>query len=194
MNNKAITIKEVILTVIIAILCGILYKLWGPVYDFVGAVTGFFDQFFYGVWFIASIIAAYIIRKPGVAFFAGIAAASGELLTGSQYGLSTMFSGAVQSLGAEIVLMLFRYKRWDLPVLMLMSVAATAGSFVIDYLMWGYGEKTVFVQTMSIVLRTVGSLFVCGWLGKAVADALVKTGALDSYAIVRSGQRAKWNQ
>lgn len=194
LNQKTITIKEVILSAIIAIICGILYKVWGPVYDFVGALTGFLNQFIYGVWFIASIIAAYIIRKPGVAFFTGLAAASGELLTGSQYGFSVLFSGAIQSLGAELVLMCFRYKRWDLPVLMLMSAAATAGSFLIDYTMWGYGQKTVFVQTMSLILRTLGSLFVCGWLGKWIVDALAKTGVLNSYAVVRSKQKAEWER
>lgn len=193
MDSKVITIKEVILTVVIAILCGILYTLWGPVYDFIGVLTaGFVKQLVYGVWFIASIIAAYIIRKPGVAFFAGIAAASGELFTG--VGLGALISGAAQSIGPELVLLFTRYKRFSLGILMAMSVAACAGSLVIDYAFWGYGEKTVFVQVMSIIFRTIGSLFVCGWLGKKIADTLAKTGALNSYAIVRSEQKAEWDK
>lgn len=193
MNSKVITIKEVILTVVIAILCGIVYTLWGPVYDLIGVLTaGFVKQLVYGVWFIASIIAAYIIRKPGVALFAGIAAASGELFMG--IGLGALISGAAQSIGPELVLLFTRYKRWSLGILMAMSVAACAGSLVIDYTFWGYGEKTVFVQVMSIIFRTVGSLFVCGWLGKKIVDTLAKTGVLNSYAVVRSEQKAQWDK
>lgn len=193
MESKVITIKEVILTVVIAILCAILYTLWGPVYDFIGILTaGFVKQLVYGVWFLASIIAAYIIRKPGVAFFAGVAAASGEVFLG--IGLGALISGAAQSIGPELVLLFTRYKRWSLGVLMAMSVAACAGSLVIDYTFWGYGEKTVFVQVMSIIFRTIGSLFVCGWLGKKIVDTLAKTGVLNSYAVVRAEQKAQWDQ
>lgn len=194
MNEKTLNIREVILTVIIAILCGVLYRLWTPIYDFADLLTGFSGQFVYGFWFIASIIAAYIIRKPGVAFLAEMAASSGELLTGSSYGLTTLLSGALQGLGAEAVLMAVRYRRWDLPVLMGMSVAATAGSFIVDYAFWGYAEKTAFVQTMSIILRTVGSLFVCGWLGKLIVDLVAKTGVLNSYAIITSKKKPEWKK
>lgn len=193
MNGNVITMKEVILTVVIAIICGVLYTLWGPVYDLIGVLTaGFVKQLVYGVWFIASIIAAYIIRKPGVALFAGIAAASGEVLMG--LGLGALISGIAQSIGPELVLLVTRYKRWNLGILMLMSLAACAGSLIIDYTFWGYGEKTTFVQVMSIIFRSIGSLFVCGWFGKVIADAIAKTGVLNSYAIVRSEQKAKWDQ
>lgn len=194
MGKKSLTMKEVILTVIIAIIFGVVYKVWGPVYTAASAVAPFLGQVVYPMWFVAAIVAAYIIRKPGVAFLAEFLAASGELLAGSQYGLPVLFSGLMQGLGAELVFLAFRYKRWDLSVLVLASIASSAGSLAAGYLLHGFGAQTVFVQVTTILFRTVSSIFVCGLFSKWISDKLVKTGSLNSYEIVHSDQKARWDQ
>jgi energy-coupling factor transport system substrate-specific component len=193
-KKNSLTIREVILTIIIAIIFGAVYKVWGPVYMASSAIVPFLGEFVYPMWFIASIVAAYIIRKPGVAFLAELAAASGELLAGSQYGLPVLLSGFLQGLGAELVFMAFRYKRWDLPVILLASLAACAGSFIGDYAIRGFGTKTLFIQLSTIFSRAVGSIIICGLFGKWLSDKLAKTGSLNSYEIVHSDQTARWDQ
>ncbi|MCQ6275572.1 ECF transporter S component [Bacillus sp. V3B] len=194
MGKKALTIKEVILTIIIAIIFGVVYKIWGTVFIATSAVVPFLGQIVYPMWFIAGIIAAYIIRKPGVAFLAEFVAASGELLVGSQFGLPVLLSGLLQGIGAELVFMIFRYKRWDLSVILLASLASCAGSLIGDYAIRGFGAKTVFIQVTTIISRAIGSIIVCGILGKWISDKLVKTGSLNSYEIVHSEQKARWDQ
>lgn len=51
------------------------------------------DQLLYGMWFIAGTVAYFIIRKPGVALLAEIAAASGEFLWVRLGGLTVLLSG-----------------------------------------------------------------------------------------------------
>jgi energy-coupling factor transport system substrate-specific component len=194
LGKKSITIKEIILTVIFAILFGVVYKILGPVYDFTSSITPFFGEFIYPIWFIAGIVAGYVIRKPGVALVAELLAASGEVLTGGQYGLTTLLSGILQGAGAEVAFLVFGYRRWNIGVLMLASMLAAFGSFIIDYAVYGYGTKTVFIQISSWIARLVGSLVVCGLLGKWISDALAATGVLNSYSIVRSRQTARWDQ
>lgn len=194
MKKRNVTIGEIILTVILAIVFGVVYKVLGPVYDISTSIAPFLGEFIYPVWFIAAIIAGYVIRKRGVALFAELLASSGEVLTGGQYGLTTLISGVLQGLGAEIVFFAFGYKRWNISVLLLASVLATFGSFVIDYAVYGFGTKTAFIQVSSWIARFAGSLVVCGLLGKWISDALAAMGVLNNYAIVRSAQTARWDQ
>lgn len=98
-------IKEVVMTVILSVACGVIYlgwsTLWIPVSAIVGPVGA---NFMFGIWVIASPIVAYIIRKPGAALIAETAAASVELLTGSHFGLSALLIGVFQGPGRKSLL------------------------------------------------------------------------------------------
>jgi energy-coupling factor transport system permease protein len=56
-----------------------------------------------GFWFIVSIIAAAIIRKPGVALVSEVLAAAVQVMLGSPAGLLLLLTGFVQGAGAEVV-------------------------------------------------------------------------------------------
>ncbi|MFL6556187.1 MAG: ECF transporter S component, partial [Bacillus sp. (in: firmicutes)] len=91
---KTWKMKEVVLTVTLAVACGVIYlgwsTLWIPISALVGPVG---SGFMFGIWVIASPIVAYIIRKPGAAFIGEVAAAAVELLTGSHFGLAALLVG-----------------------------------------------------------------------------------------------------
>ena len=110
--KKELKLTDILVTIVIAIAFGIVYILWGTVYYAVQPLGLHLDQLLYGMWFIAGTVAYFIIRKPGVALLAEIAAASGEFLLGSPWGLTVLLSGVVQGLFAELVFMAFRYKRF----------------------------------------------------------------------------------
>ena len=60
--------KEVVLTVILSVACGVIYLGWSTLYIPISAITGPVGAgFMFGIWVIASPIVAYIIRKPGAA-------------------------------------------------------------------------------------------------------------------------------
>lgn len=83
MAARGITFREIVLLAAVSVACGALYIGWAPVYFGTSALHPALGQFLYGMWFIASIVAAYIIQKPGVAFAAELAAAAAEFLFGS---------------------------------------------------------------------------------------------------------------
>ena len=132
--KKELKLTDILVTIVIAIAFGIVYILWGTVYYAVQPLGLHLDQLLYGMWFIAGTVAYFIIRKPGVALLAEIAAASGEFLLGSPWGLTVLLSGVVQGLFAELVFMAFRYKRFDLKVAALAASASCVGSLLVDAL------------------------------------------------------------
>jgi len=90
--KKELKLTDILVTIVIAIAFGIVYILWGTVYYAVQPLGLHLDQLLYGMWFIAGTVAYFIIRKPGVALLAEIAAASGEFLLGSPWGLTVLLS------------------------------------------------------------------------------------------------------
>ena len=94
------------------------------------ATFGF--ELIYGVWFMAATIAAYIIRKPGVAITAEVLAAAVELLMGNAGGMVLLLTGGIQGLGCELGFAAFRYKRYDLLSMVVSSLCAALLIFLYE--------------------------------------------------------------
>ncbi|WCT58228.1 ECF transporter S component [Paenibacillus kyungheensis] len=178
--------KEVVLTVILAVACGVIYlgwsTLWIPISALVGPVGA---GFMFGIWIIASPIVAYIIRKPGAALIAEVAAAAVELLTGSHFGLSALLIGVFQGIGAEIAFALFGYKRYNLMTLMLSGALAAVGGVLYNVIANGFGYYTTQVLITTLVIQVISGMILGGWLAKIIVEALCKTGVLDQYEIMK---------
>ncbi|WP_445489063.1 ECF transporter S component [Niallia sp. 03133] len=177
-------IKEVVLLVVLSVACGVLYlgwsTLWLPISGLVGPVGA---EFMFGIWVIASPIVAYIIRKPGAALIAEVAAAAVELLTGSHFGLSALLIGIFQGVGSEIAFAIFRYKKYNVLVLMLSGAFAAVGGLIYDLVANGFGYYTTGILIATLVIRMISGMLLGGLLGKVIVDILALTGALDQYAI-----------
>lgn len=182
--------KEVVLAVILSVACGVIYlgwsTLWIPISALVGPVGA---GFMFGIWVIASPIVAYIIRKPGAAFVAEVAAAAVELLTGSHFGLSALLVGVFQGIGSEIAFALFRYKRYNLFTLMLSGALAGVLGIVYNLVANGFGYYTTGVFFATLAIHIISGAILGGWLGKVVVDALAKTGVLEQYEIMKQTRK-----
>lgn len=175
-KTKGLKLVDILTTIVIAIVFGVIYKLWGPLYSAVGAVGFHLDQFIYGMWFIASSLAYLLIRKPGVALLAEIAASSGELIMGSQWGLEVLIYGFIQGLFAELVFAAFRYRRFDVLVVSLSAVGATIGSLIMDFYK-GYIEALApWNMALFLLARFAGAILIAGVFAVSLAKALEKTG------------------
>ena len=187
---KTWKMKEVVLTVTLAVACGVIYlgwsTLWIPISALVGPVG---SGFMFGIWVIASPIVAYIIRKPGAALIAEVAAAAVELLTGSHFGLSALLVGVFQGIGSEIAFAIFRYKRYNLFTLMLSGAFAALGSMIYNLIANGFGyyTKEVFFTTLGI--HVISGMILGGWLAKVIVDALAKTGVLEQYEMMKEKRK-----
>ncbi|WJQ14653.1 ECF transporter S component [Geobacillus stearothermophilus] len=175
-TSKGLKLADVLTTIVIAVVFGVIYKVWGPLYEVVKVFGFHADQLIYGMWFIASSLAYLLIRKPGVALLAEIAASSGELVMGSQWGLEVLIYGVVQGLFAELVFAAFRYRRFDVFVVSLSAVGATVGSLIMDFYK-GYIEALApWNMALFLLARFVGAVLISGVFAVSLAKALEKTG------------------
>lgn len=185
-------LKEIIVMAVLSVVFGIVYLAFLPVgkllVSFMGPI-GY--DFIFGIWFIVSIIAAYILRKPGAAFLSETIAATVEMLLGNAMGPIIIITGMIQGLGAETAFAATRYKRYSLWVLMLAGVGAAIFSFVWGYFRGGYAAlSTPYVISMLIV-RMISGAIISGLLGKAISDSLAKTGVLSSFALGKQIDKAR---
>lgn len=136
-----------------------------------------------GMWLFAGPLAAVIVRKPGAAVYAEVVAGVLEALLGNQWGgAGTFMIALVQGLFAEIVLLAFLYKKWNLPVIVLSGAVSGIGC-------WGYSFFTN-LQAIDLtgsygvvyLLTTIasGAVF-AGLLMWYLYIGIAKTGALDAF-------------
>ena len=175
-SKKGLTLTDILVTVVIAIVFGIVYKIWGPMYDVVKPFGTHAEQTIYGMWFIAGTFAFLIIRKPGVAIIAELAASTFSAFLGSEWGIATLIYGLAQGLGAELSFALFRYKSGNIAVVSLAALGAAGASLLVDNY-YGYIEYlSAWNLTLLIVLRLIGSVLIAGVFAYYLARALEKTG------------------
>ncbi|WP_028547546.1 ECF transporter S component [Paenibacillus sp. UNC451MF] len=174
--SKGLKLTDILVTIVIAIVFGIIYRLWGDVSNVVKLAGLQLDQLVYGVWFMAATVAALIIRKPGVALLAEVAAASGELLTGSQYGIESLTYGIAQGLLAELVFALFRYRRFSLAVASLAGIGSAVASLIFDAFKGYLVDLQTWNLTLYFVFRIIGSIFFTGMCAYWLVKALEVTG------------------
>ncbi|WP_117016833.1 ECF transporter S component [Aeribacillus pallidus] len=173
---KGLNLTDILVTIVISIVFGIVYKLWGPLYYAVKPIGLHVDQLIYGMWFIAATVAFLIIRKPGVALIAETAAASAEFITGSEFGIEVLLYGIVQGLFAEIIFAIFRYKKFNIGVVMLAAAASAAGSLIMD-LYKGYIDDLVFWNLLLFIgARLIGSIIIAGAFAYYLVKSLEATG------------------
>ncbi|KGX87189.1 ECF transporter S component [Pontibacillus litoralis] len=185
-------LKEIVIMSVLAVVFGVVYLFFLPVGNMLAALMGPIGyEFIFGIWFIVSIIAAYIIRKPGAAFLSETIAATVEMLLGNATGPIIILVGIIQGLGAEAVFAATRWKHYNLPVLMLAGVGSAIFSFVWGYFYSGYAAfGTGYVISM-LLLRMASGAIIAGVLGKSISDALAKTGVLSSFALGKEERKKK---
>ncbi|WP_322907042.1 ECF transporter S component [Paenibacillus sp. SGZ-1009] len=188
--NRTWNMKEVVLAVILSVACGVVYlgwsTLWIPISALVGPVGA---GFMFGIWVIASPIVAYIIRKPGAALIAEVAAAAVEMLTGSHFGLSALLIGIFQGLGAELAFAIFGYRRFNVWTLMLSGALAAVGSMIYSVIANGMGYYTLTMFWLTLGIQVVSGIVLGGLLAQIVVEALARTGVLNSYELMKARRR-----
>jgi energy-coupling factor transport system substrate-specific component len=184
MPDKRWTLKETLIIAVLGVVFAVLYLVWVQVWLIAQAIFGAVTMdVVMGFWFVASIVAAAIIRKPGVAFTSEVLAGGVEILLGSPAGLLLLLSGAVQGAGAEVVFAATRWRNYSLPVLMAAGVGAAIFSFAYTWIRFNYGALQPGLLIAMFVLRCLSGAVLGGWLGHVIVEALYKTGALAGLAI-----------
>ena len=181
-------VVDMVTTAILGVACGLLFLIWNQVgglgYDVLDAVTPGFGGLITGIWLIGGPIGGLIVRKPGAAILVEVIAASVSAALGSQWGISTLYSGLAQGLGAEIIFALFVYRRFSLTIAALSGAGAGVGAWILEFLAFGNMAKS-FGFNITYFITLVISGAIAGLLAWLLVRGLAQTGALDRFAAGR---------
>ncbi|MEF3312820.1 ECF transporter S component [Paenibacillus sp. GYB004] len=175
-SSKGLKLTDILVTVVIAIVFGVIFRVWGSVYDLVKIFGLQAEQLAYGMWFIAATVAFLIIRKPGVALLGEVSAAVFAMLIGSQYSVESLTYGLAQGIGAEIVFALFGYRSYSLAVACLAGIGAGLGSLGMDWYKGYLIELQGWNLTLYFVFRFISCIVITGGVAYYLVKALDATG------------------
>jgi energy-coupling factor transport system substrate-specific component len=176
---------DIVVAAVIGVAAGLVFFAWNQLYNPISApleaaLPGL-QALVYGVWLIAGVLGALIIRKPGAALFVEIVAASVSALLGAQWAFLTLESGLVQGLGAELIFLAFLYRNWRWYVALLAGAVSGLALAINDLILWYPGSATPFavIYTASAVVSGALIAGIGSWL---LARGLARTGALNRFA------------
>ena len=181
------TTLDIVMVAVVGVVFSVLYwaynQLFAFLFPFISAspVT---IQAFVGFWFIAGIVAACIIQKPGAAFLGELIAAIISMLLGSIWGVWILVSGVMQGLATEMVFAGFRWKKFTYFTVALAGIVTAIISFFFpESVTEGYFQYRVPIIIGMLAVRIVSGAVLGGVLGKGITDSVAKTGIFRNFKI-----------
>lgn len=183
MGSSSWRTVDIVVAAAIAVAFGVVFWIWnfvwaatGPAFTFMPAI----QYVIYGVWLLPAVLGALVIRKPGAALFTEVVAAAVSAFLGSQWGLDTLVSGALQGGAAEIVFAAFRYRVWTPVVAVAAGIATAIGAWIHDMAIY-YPEAGATAWALFLVFMVVSGAIVAGVGAWALTRALAQAGALSAF-------------
>lgn len=185
-------VVDIVVASVIGVAAGLIFLLWNIGYlgpktllePLAPGLQGLLD----GPWLFAGVLGALIIRKPGAALYTETLAAVVSALVGNTWGgFLTIEAGLVQGLGAELIFLVFLYKKWSLPVAILAGAGAALAGGINNLVLWFAGADALFT-TVYLVSTVLSGAVIAGAGSWLIARGLAATGALDRFA---SGREAR---
>jgi energy-coupling factor transport system permease protein len=182
--------RDFIVVAALAVPVGLVWSfVWGFIWQPAQAAIPELGQLTAGFYIVAGVLCGYVVRKPGAALLGEMLGALVEVpFIGAA---PTLFWVAfLEGLGPELVFLATRYRRFDLPLLLL--AGAMGGLFVLlgySYWVQGWMYLAIGIQVLRVALKLIGGAVFAGLAGKFIGDALVPTGVLNNFPIARARQQ-----
>jgi len=139
-------------------------------------------EFFFGIFFFVATFSPYIIRKPGVATITSTLTGVIQIFLGNP-NITVFFSAFWQGFGSESAFLLTRYKKFNLPVMLMAAFGSMLFSFVLAWYRGIWAELSFGFVAVRFGIRLASALLFAGIIAKLLADRLAKAGVLKSYPI-----------
>jgi energy-coupling factor transport system permease protein len=172
--------RDIVVAAVIGVVFGVVFTAWNTLYAGLGWVPVPFSDVVYGMWLVPAVLAPIVIRKPGAALFAEMAAATVSALLGSQWGPDTLLSGFVQGAAAELVFAFVLYRRWSLPVLAIAAVASAVGAWAHDWVLY-YSDAAVELQVLRLLVMAISAIGFAAIGSLALERSLRRAGVLEAF-------------
>jgi energy-coupling factor transport system substrate-specific component len=185
--------RDIVVAAVIGVVFGVVFAAWNGLYAGLGFLTPPLSDLIYGMWLVPAILAPLVIRKPGAALFAEMAAAGISALLGSQWGPDTLLSGFVQGAAAELIFGFVGYRRWSLPILIVAALASAAAAWAHDWVIY-YPDASLELQVVRIVVMGASAIVFAAVGSLALERSLRRAGVLEGFgsgvATTRAGGSA----
>lgn len=192
-SSKGWRVVDIVVAAVLGVAIGLVFWAWNTIggawFGVMDALTPGLGGLAVGVWLLGGVVGGLVIRKPGAALLVELIAAAISAALGNQWGITTLYSGLAQGLGAELVFALFLYRRFTLEVAMLAGVGAGVGAWVLEFIL-GNRAKSLLFNSIYLGCLAISGAILAGLLGWMLVKALASTGALDRFGAGREARRA----
>jgi energy-coupling factor transport system substrate-specific component len=182
---------DIVVTAAIAVAFGVVFWAWNFVWAAATPIFTFLppaQYILYGIWLIPAVLAGLVVRKPGAALFAELIAASVSALLGSQWGLDTLVSGALQGIGAEIGFAIARYRVWTVATAVVAALLSAVAAWIHDMPLY-FPDLALGDQLVIGVFMLASAAIVAGLGSWALMVALAESGVLAQFPSGRQQTR-----
>ena len=131
-------------------------------------------------WLMAGVVGGLVVRRPGAAFLTELLAAVLEALFGNQWGATTLVSGSLQGLGAEVGFAIFAYGAFGIAAAVLAGALSAPMEAVYEWFVW-WTDCNMAYKVAYLVIFAIAGGVIAGGLGWLVTRALARAGALDAF-------------
>jgi energy-coupling factor transport system substrate-specific component len=181
-------LRDIVLMVMLGVVFGFLYwalvQAWNGLAVLMGPAGDLAQHVLLGGWLLVAPIAVAVVRRPFVGIVAEVIASVVEVVfLGSPVGPLLLVAAAIQGLGSELPFAVGRYRRFGWGRFALSGLLGAGLVFVFSAFRFGWWGQDILLLRLGLQLAS--GVVLGGLLAKVLVDALVRTGAVDSFAIVR---------
>ncbi|GAA2182980.1 ECF transporter S component [Brooklawnia cerclae] len=191
-SNRSWRVVDIVVAAVLGVATGLIFFGWNTVgyawFQAMDAITPGLGGIAAGIWFLGGPLGMLVIRKPGAAIFVELVGAVTSALIGNVWGISTLYSGLAQGIGAEIVFLAFAYRNYRLPVALLSGALAGVGAWTLELFTSPNLPKGFTFNAIYLVCTAVSGVVLAGLVGWLVVRALARTGVLSRFASGRDEQ------
>jgi energy-coupling factor transport system substrate-specific component len=163
---------------------GIAYWGWGIAYAAPAEALGNAFPPLQGItgapWLMAGVVGGLVVRRPGSAFLCEVIAALVSMLPGTKWGFTTLVSGVLQGLGAELAFALLGYAAFGVGAALLAGALSAPFEAIYEWFTywtdWAWDYKLIY----GAILTASGAV-IAGGVGWLLTQALARAGALSAF-------------